>query len=100
MFQSGMDNCDVLASCQDNRRGTNRPRLESRAGHQGSSEKLEFIAILLLEDGESRRSLTSGPDRHNALRQIEAAQRKLRRAAVRCAHRIFEIDLPRLARQQ
>jgi hypothetical protein len=45
-------------------------------------------------------SLASGPDRHHALRQIEAAQRKLRRGAVGGAHRIFEIDLPRLARQQ
>jgi hypothetical protein len=48
----------------------------------------------------SRRSLTTGPDRHNALRKIETAQRKLRRGAVSGAHRIFEIDLPRLTRQQ
>src|ERR1700728_4633501 len=46
------------------------------------------------------RSLTSPPDRHDTLRQIKAAQRKLRRGALARAHRIFEINLPRLARQQ
>jgi hypothetical protein len=46
------------------------------------------------------RSLTSDLDRHSTLRQIEAAQRKLWRGAVGGGHRIFEIDLPRLARQQ
>jgi hypothetical protein len=46
------------------------------------------------------RLLAGGSDRHNALRQIEAAQRKLRRGAVGGAQRILEIDLTQLARQQ